>query len=139
MTENKNILKEPPREAREEERTDKLTIRGITPTYGVKWFDNQNANVVDIDLELSNGNIIKQRETFSFAPKSNLGKLVRVVLGIPENESLHEINIDEVLGKTVLGDITHWKTKRGDIFEKVKNFRALDDDTIKNALHDIMS
>lgn len=132
MSYNTNILKQPLREARLPKGTNRSKILGITPYYGVKWFKNPEANIVDIALELPNGYIITQRETFSFSSRSNLGKLIRAAMVIPEDEFIDEINLDEVLGKEVIGEIVHWQTKRGDVFESMKNFRPIDNNQLQN-------
>lgn len=127
MTSNTNILKQPLRKSKAKEGYQKLRVVDLIPKQGVKWYDNPNEDVVDVKLELENGYIIRQRYVFTLSFSSNLGKLVRAALSLPEDECIFEINPDEVIGKEVMGEMIHWESSRGDIYEKVKNFKSIDD------------
>lgn len=126
MISNTNVLIQPQRKARVEQGETIAKLVNIKPQYGVLWFNNPKANIVDISLELPDGYIITQRETLSFSYTSNFGKLIRAAMKIPENEFIYEIKLDEIIGKEVIGDVIYWKNRNNDTYEKVKNFRPID-------------
>lgn len=124
---NTTVLKQPLRKTKVEEGVNKFKLLEITPRYGVKWYENKNANVVDLKLESESGEVIWQRELYSFSFSSNLGKLIRALLSKSSKEFIYKIDVDEIIGKEVIGEVVYWKSPRGDIFEKVKNFKSIED------------
>jgi hypothetical protein len=132
MTSNTNILKQPLRKSKVEEGIQKFKLLELTPKYGVRWYEDPNANVVDVKLESENGAIIRQRDLFSLSFSSNLGKLIRAVLGMSEDELIYEVDPNEVIGKEVLGEVIYWENSRGDIYEKVKNFKSMDNNQLSD-------
>ena len=124
---NTTVLKQPLRRAKLDEGVKKFKLLEITPRYGVKWYETEDANVVDLKLKSESGEVIWQRELYSFSFSSNLGKLIRALLSKSSKEFIYEIDVDEIIGKEVIGEVVYWKNPRGDIFEKVKNFKSIED------------
>lgn len=122
--ENTNILKAPMRVAKAQEGDIKVTIVDIAPHYGVEWCGNSNSDVVDIKVKLPDGYIIKQRVPNTFSTSSIFGTLIRAAKGLHANTFICEIDLDDILGKEVIGEIYHYQHASGDVVDKIRNFRA---------------
>ena len=127
-------LKRPARKPKVQEGYCKLRLVGIEPSYGVERFDNPDADVVDLSLETEKGYVIRQRETFSYHKNSNFGKLVRKILNIDDNAVIEEIDTDEVLDKEIIGEIVHYSKSNGDIYERAKNFKSLQESKLQGKI-----
>jgi hypothetical protein len=111
-----------------------MWIKDIQYQNGVQWFDNNDAEVVDITFETPNGETFTQRETFSYHKSSNFGKLVRVVLGKSEYDPIDEIDTDDLYNKAIIGEVFQWSNANGDTYDKARNFRPVDFSVYEGAI-----
>lgn len=120
-----NIMTLPLRKPRVTEGAEKVKLLKLSLKTEEHWYEDENANVVYSELELPNGYVVRQRDLFSLSFSSNLGRLIRAALRLPEDAVIYEIDLDEVIGKEVMGEIMHWENARGDVYERIKNFKPI--------------
>jgi hypothetical protein len=120
------LLRKPVKKSKVQAGDTKMWIKDIQYQSGVRWFDNDDAEVVNITFETSNGEIFTQRETFSYRKTSNFGKLVRVILGKSEYDLIDEIDTDDLYDKAIIGEVFQWSNADGDTYDKARNFRHID-------------
>ncbi|MFQ6869996.1 MAG: hypothetical protein ACLVEC_03795 [Romboutsia timonensis] len=99
-------------------------VVGIDFLYNQKWFDNNNAHLVNITFRCKTGEIIVQKEQVTLNELGNIAKLYKAITGKDVDPNIG-FSAKEIMNKQVVGTISDYIAKNGTRYVRLKDYKAV--------------
>ena len=99
-------------------------VVGIDFLYNQKWFDNNNAHLVNITFRCKTGEIIVQKEQVTLNELGNIAKLYKAITGKDVDPNIG-FSAKEIMNKQVVGTISDYISKNGTRYVRLKDYKAV--------------
>ena len=97
---------------------------GIDFLYNQKWFDNNDAHLVNLTFRCQTGEIITQKEQVTLNELGNIAKLYKAVTGKDIDPNVG-FSAKEIMNKSVKGTISDSIGKNGVRYVRLKDYKAV--------------
>ena len=99
-------------------------VVGIDFLYNQKWFDNNNAHLVNITFRCKTGEIVVQKEQVTLNELGNIAKLYKAITGKDVDPNIG-FSAKEIMNKQVVGTISDYIAKNGTRYVRLKDYKAV--------------
>ncbi len=99
-------------------------VVGIDFLYNQKWFDNNDAHLVNITFRCKTGEIIVQKEQVTLNELGNIAKLYKAITGKDVDPNVG-FSAKEIMNKQVVGTISDYISKNGTRYVRLKDYKAV--------------
>lgn len=99
-------------------------IVGIDSMHNQKWFDNDDAHLVNITFRCKTGEIIVQKEQVTLNELGNIAKLYKAITGKDVDPNVG-FSAKEIMNKSVKGTISDSIGKNGVRYVRLKDYKAV--------------
>ena len=97
---------------------------GIDFLYNQKWFDNNDAHLVNLTFRCKTGEIIVQKEQVTLNELGNIAKLYKAITGKDVDPNIG-FSAKEIMNKQVVGTISDYIAKNGTRYVRLKDYKAV--------------